>query len=101
MDELIAHLKNEGYAVWGPEHLTTYVFFTDGTRTGYAENTRFEGWKFATVHKANRDTGTGFSAASSEMALTPNGGWYRGALPRQFASFDEFRRQYWQPLVAY
>ena len=100
MDDLIADLKEMDFDVYGPEHLTTYVYFTDGIRIGYAQNDRLEGIKYATVHKANQYTGTGFQAQTwMEALMTIPPGFSGMPTPTKYASFEAFRKQYWQQLV--
>lgn len=101
---LIDSIKDKGLQVYGPEKLTTYVFFTDGARVGYAQYDRLEGVKYSTVHKANKYNGTGFSAKSAEEALAYAPSWagqgYLGSVVK-YRDFDEFKTKYWQPLVQY
>lgn len=101
MDELIADLKALGFTVYGPQKLTTYVYFTDGTRIGYAQNDRLEGVKYSTVHKANLNSGTGFEAVSPTRALDLVPHWWTGQAPTKYPDFESFRKQHWQPLVQY
>lgn len=100
LQELIDRLKADGLKVYGPEKLTTYVYFTDGTRIGYAQVGR-QGEQYATVHKTSANIGTGFAADSPEEALSFAPAWVREGLRRcvrKFASFAEFRSKHWQPL---
>lgn len=101
---IIDKIKSEGFEVYGPKDLTSYVYFTDGTRIGYAQWNRLEGETYATVHKANRETGTGFRADSMGQALcfAPSWAWSSqlGSVVK-FKDFDTFSRAHWQPLVQY
>lgn len=101
MNELIAALKAQGFSVHAPANLTTYVWFTDGVRIGYAQNDRMTGVKYATVHKANRFTGTGFQADTPQEALMTIPPGFTGVpMPEKYANFEAFRKQHWQPLEA-
>ena len=99
---LIDRLKAEGLQVYGPEKLTTYVWFTDGERIGYAQYSDMEGVKYSTVHKANTTTGTGFHAQDAKAALgfAPHGASDTSTV-RKYRDFAEFQRKHWQPLVQY
>lgn len=100
MDELITQLKELGFSVYGPQTPKTYVYFTDGTRIGYAEFDRMSGVKYATVHKANVRSGTGFRCDTPQQALmTIPPGFHGVEVPTKFANFEAFRKQHWQPLV--
>lgn len=102
MDELIADLKALGFMVYGPERLTTYVWFTDGVRIGYAQRSNdIEGVRYTTVHKANRHSGTGFTAGTPQEALSVVPHWWTGPAPTKYKDFETFRKQNWQPLVQY
>lgn len=99
---LIDSLKKKGLQVFGPEKLTTYVWFTDGERIGYGQYNSVQGVKFSTVHKANKYTGTGFSAQDAEAALGFAPHW-AGDLSSvvKYRDFAEFQNKHWQPLVKY
>lgn len=102
MDDLINDLKARGYAVWGPQELTTYLWFTDGARTGYAQVSGVRGVEYATVHKPNRRTGVGLQADTPQQALMVIPPGYLGVpVPQKYASFEAFRKQHWQELVQY
>lgn len=65
-DSILANrLLSFGFRVFiRPNRDTTlgdWCVFSDGTRLGYAQNTRYRGVSFSTMHKPNRQTGTGFS----------------------------------------
>ena len=96
---MIDYLKSLGYKVYGPERFTTYCFFTDGVRIGYAQ----KGGKYTTVHVPCRSNGTGFQADSPEQALTVMAGYgYQPTVPVQkYRDFEHFRRQHCQKLVEY
>lgn len=101
---VIEDLKTQGFEVYGPEKLTTYVWFTDGERIGYVQNDRLEGIKYSTVHKPCRECGTGFEAAGVEQALGFAPHWTTSearAAVRKYKNFEEFKGKYWQPLARY
>jgi hypothetical protein len=101
---LIDSLKEKGLQVFGPEKLTSYVFFTDGTRIGYGQYNNVGGVKFSTVHKANKYTGTGFEAQDAQAALGFAPHWASES-DRQsvvkYRDFAEFQKKNWQTLVQY
>lgn len=104
IQQLIDDIKAEGLQVFGPENLTSYVWFTDGTRIGYGQYNNFDGAKFSTVHKACRECGTGFQADSIEQALSFAPSWASSAdrsAVRKYKDFDEFKTKNWQSLVQY
>jgi hypothetical protein len=101
---LIDRLKAEGLQVYGPEKLTTYVWFTDGKNIGYAQHSDWEGVKYSTVHYANKYTGTGFRAQDAQAALGFAPHWATQsdrASVIKYSDFAEFQRKHWQPLVQY
>jgi hypothetical protein len=104
MDELIAQLKDKGWQVWGPERRTTYCFFTDGTRIGYAQIDRLTGVGYYTVNKPSTEHGTGYRVDTPEEALSisvPHWGRRDALAPVKYRNFGEFRMKSWQPLVQY
>ena len=104
IQHLIDKVKSEGFQVYGPQKLTSYFYFTDGTRIGYAQLDRLEREIYSTVHKANRQTGTGFRAGSMAQALCFAPSWAWSAKLEsvvKFRDFDHFSRSHWQPLVEY
>ena len=104
IQQLIEDIKLEGLQVFGPEKLTSYVYFTDGTRIGYAQNARVDGISFSTVHKPCRECGTGFKVDSLQGALAHSPSWATGgdrSAVRKFKDFAEFTSKHWQPLVQY
>jgi hypothetical protein len=104
---LVNTIKSNGFQVYGPEKLTSYVYFTDGCRIGYAQHTDIDGVKFCTVHKANKYSGTGFVVSSMNESLQdiPEEWATRNRKVRdsvvKYCNFEEFQKQYWQPLVKY
>ena len=104
MQDLIDSIKAQGLQVYGPEELSSYVFFTDGTRIGYAQNARVEGISFSTVHKPSSQVGTGFKVDSMQGALDHSPAWAYGrdrSAVVKYKDFAEFKGKYWQPLVQY
>lgn len=102
MEELIASLKAKGFEVYGPEKRTTYCYFTDGTKIGHAQVDRMRGVTYTTVHRANRESGTGFQARNTDEALMTIPPGFPGVVaPQKFRDFETFRKQHWQPLVQY
>jgi hypothetical protein len=102
--ELIEDLKKQGYDVYGPQELTSYVFFTDGTRIGYAQHDNMRGRTYTTVHVPNRHTGTGFQVqdARAALAFAPDWAYQRDRdSVMKYQDFEHFRRRHWQPLVQY
>ncbi len=101
---LIENLKEKGLQVFGPEKLSSYVFFTDGTRIGYVQYNPVGGVKYSTVHKANKQTGTGFEAQDAQAAMGFAPHWASES-DRQsvvkYRDFAEFQKKHWQPLVQY
>lgn len=102
VQQLIDSIKAEGLQVFGPEKLTSYVFFTDGTRIGYGQYNSVGGIKFSTVHKPCRECGTGFQADSIKEALSFAPFWATGTdAVRKYKDFEEFKNKNWQTLVQY
>lgn len=101
---LIDNLKEKGLQVFGPETLTSYVFFTDGKNIGYAQYNNVGGVKYSTVHKANKQTGTGFEAQDAKAALGFAPHWASEADRMsvvKYRDFAEFQNKNWQTLVQY
>lgn len=100
--ELIQSLKERGYAVYGPVDLSTYIYFTDGVRIGYAQCSTWRGVSYATVHVPNRYTGTGFGAQDAQAALEFAPHWASQSDRDnviKYRDFEHFQRKHWQPLV--
>jgi len=57
--DIIEKVQGFGFDVYMRKPEDTYMIFTDGQRLGYLEAGRF-GFNLATVHKANRESGTGY-----------------------------------------
>lgn len=54
-------LKAAGLTVFLPEDArSNYIHFGDDKNVGYCQYAAWEGFSFSTVHKPNRQTGTGF-----------------------------------------
>lgn len=103
MQEIIDSIKAQGLQVFGPEKLTTYAYFTDGTRIGYVQVARVGGISYSTVHKPCREVGTGFRVddAQSALALAPCWAGNSVSFVRKYRDFAEFKNKNWQPLVQY
>jgi len=102
---VIDQLKERGFKVYGPQKLSTYVYFTpDGVRIGYVQYSNLRGITYTTVHKPDKDIGTGFSADSAEDALKSFPDWAVGkgfCNPVKYADMEAFIKQNWQTLVQY
>lgn len=104
IQQLIDDIKADGLQVFGPEKLTSYLYFTDGTRIGYAQYDRVMGFQYSTVNKRGKQCGTGFRADSVEQALAVIPSWANSAdrsMVRKYKDFEEFKKNNWQPLVQY
>lgn len=103
MQDLIDSIKAQGLQVFGPEKLTPYAYFTDGTRIGYVQSARVAGISYSTVHKPCRECGTGFKVDSAQEALAHSPAWAGGSASavRKYKDFAEFQSKHWQPLVQY
>lgn len=102
LNDLINDLKALGFAVYGPQERSTYVYFADGDRVGYAQRTLMHGVQYRTVHKPNAQTGAGFQADTPQQALMVIPPGFSGVpTPQKYASFEAFRKQHWQELVEY
>jgi len=104
MQDIIDSIKAQGLQVFGPEKLTTYAYFTDGTRIGYVQSARVEGISYSTVHKPSRQVGTGFKVDSVQGALAHSPVWAYGgdrSAVVKYKDFAEFKGKHWQPLVQY
>lgn len=104
MQQLIDALAKKGFKVYGPAPLTSYLYFTDGKRIGYAQNGRLDGISYSTVHQPCTQVGTGFRADSAEEALRFAPAWALErdrAVVKKYKDFEHFQRAHWQPLVAY
>lgn len=104
IQQLIDDIKADGLQVFGPEDLTSYVYFTDGTRIGYAQYDSMFGDKFSTVNKPCKQCGTGYRVDTPEQALAIIPSWAPSAdrsMVRKYKDFEEFKKSNWQPLVQY
>ena len=102
VQNLIAAAKEQGFAVFAPESLGTYFYFSKDNKVGYCQLDRMTGVSFSTVHKANRTLGTGYKVESFDQALQNRPNWASSGDPVvKYASLDEFLKKHWQPLVAY
>jgi hypothetical protein len=57
---VIAKVKGFGFEVYMRDPSDTYLYFTDGTRIGYMQESRWGGFDLNTVHKPNTQSGTAF-----------------------------------------
>lgn len=103
MQDIIDNIKAQGLQVFGPEKLTTYAYFTDGTRIGYVQSARVGGISYSTVHKPSSECGTGFKVDNVQEALGRSPSWGGGSrdFVVKFRDFAEFQKKHWQPLVQY
>lgn len=102
IQELINEAKRQGFDVYGPETLTSYFYVTKDDKIGYCQFDRITGAAFATVHKPNRYTGTGYRVDNFEQSIMHRAPWASsGESIVKYASLDEFRRKHWQPLSQY
>lgn len=61
--DIIAAVSTAGFSVYMRNERDSWLYFTDGNRIGYLENSRGAGIKLVTVHIPNTTTGTGFGIA--------------------------------------
>ena len=95
----IDFMKSKGYRVYMRNRADSYAIFEKAGRLGYVQTERAGGYRLSSVHKPNKDTGTGFAirelpvdltAANLEQAsnmVAPH--WARR--PEKFAGIDEYR----------
>lgn len=100
IQELINEAKRQGFTVYAPEELSTYFYFTDGERIGYAQhNNPFRAPEFSTVHKPCKHAGTGYNAATMAEALSHRPSWAMNDAPViKYNGPAEFIAKHWQPL---
>lgn len=99
IQELIKEAKRQGFNVYAPETLSTYFYFTDGDRIGYAQADRLTGPSFSTVHKPCKNAGTGYKADTMAEALTHRPQWVTSNEPViKYRNPAEFIAKHWQPL---
>lgn len=60
---VIQRIVASGFDVYQRKPEDDFLYFTDGTRIGYLENTRLAGLRLTSVHAPNPQTGTGFLIA--------------------------------------
>jgi hypothetical protein len=102
IQELIQEAKRQGFTIYAPEALSTYFWFTDGDRIGYAQAGRLEGPSFSTVHKPCKHAGTGYKAESMSRALEHRPSWAVNDEPViKYRDPAEFIAKHWQPLKQY
>jgi hypothetical protein len=97
--KLIDEAKNQGFTVYAPENLTTYFWFSESDRLGYAQIDRLRGATFSTVHKPCKHAGTGYKADTMAEALSHRPGWaVNDGSVIKYSSPAEFIAKHWQPL---
>jgi hypothetical protein len=102
IQELIKKAKRQGFTIYAPETLSTYFWFTDGDRIGYAQADRLKGPSFSTVHKSCKHAGTGYEAESMSRALEHRPSWVVSDAPViKYRDPTEFIANHWQPLKQY
>jgi hypothetical protein len=102
IQELIQEAKRQGFAIYAPEALSTYFYFTDGERIGYAQADRLKGPSFSTVHKPCKHAGTGYKADTMAEALSHRPSWAMNDAPViKYRDPAEFIAKHWQPLKQY
>ena len=100
--EIANTLLSNGFRVFRGA-LGTYLFFATGDNIGYVQYHSAEGYRWSTIHKPNRNCGTGFRMDGSgdsilsmayETARTTVPMWDFGRTAREsikkFKSVDEF-----------
>lgn len=62
LHDFVKLLKENGFAVYtsDPDEDYSCCYFVKNNRIGYVQTDYFGGLSFSTVHKGNRETGTGF-----------------------------------------
>lgn len=91
--ELIETFKTKGFEVYAPANLTTYFWLVKGDNIGYCQIDRLEGIVFSTVHKPNRQSGTGFRVNSAEHAVSvnvPHWALYLSGSVKKYKNVNEF-----------
>ena len=99
-------LVRRGLKAYYPENATTYFWFSDGINIGYVQ-IESSGFSFSTVHRPNKQSGTGFQVekhvypATIWDALntfkTPN--WAHRMPCVKYHNWEQFQSQYWQTLI--
>ena len=99
-EEMLKNAKLAGYTVLIPEKPTSYFYFTDGQRIGYAQADRLRGPLFYTVHKPCKYAGTGYGARDMAEALSYRPAWaMNDASVTKYRDAAEFIAKHWQTLV--
>lgn len=60
---IIQKIRDLGFRVFMINPEDTWLIYTDGTNIGYLQDDRGIGLSISTVHKPNRESGTGFTVA--------------------------------------
>ena len=101
--EFIDYAKSQGFEVYAPEKLTSYFYITKENKIGYCENNNLIGPKYSTVHKPNKESGTGFVVDNMQDTLIDSPQW-AGNLSNtviKYKSIDDFIVKHWQKLIKY
>jgi len=62
----INQLKTNGLRVYKNVKRDTYIFFENEMgQLGYCQFDQYQGFKFSTVHKPNKNSGTGYGLANT------------------------------------
>ncbi len=76
--EYLETLKEQGFTVYIPVNpsMFNYAFVVDKNENiGYVQYNRMGGLQFSTVHKPNKQTGTGFAVDSIKQVFTHAPPW--------------------------
>ncbi len=71
-------LKEQGFTVYIPVNpsMFNYAFIIDKNENiGYVQYSHIQGFQFTTVHKPNKQTGTGFAVDSIKQVFTHDPCW--------------------------
>lgn len=99
-------LVRDGLNVYYPEKPTTYFWFSDGVNIGYVQIEK-SGFSFSTVHRPNKQSGTGFQAEKHVYPATIQDarntfkipGWALNMQCTKYRDWDQFQSKYWQALI--
>lgn len=103
INDLINQAKSNGFEVYAPENITSYFYIIKDNKIGYCENNNLTGPKYSTVHKANKQSGTGFRVDNMQDTLIHSPYWAGGLSGTviKYKSKDEFINKHWQKLIKY
>ena len=99
---VIRFIQEQGFDVYTRERSPSYAYFSNASGIGYIEHDHASGCSLSSVHKPNRQSGTGYQVARHVGTLTPEllreavnthrAPWAHGDdMPVKFASMDAFR----------